>query len=295
MRGARFAGPSALPILALVAVTAVWGTTFVVVQRAIAHMAVMDFLAWRFAVATIVMVAVRPRAILRLSRTGLVQGVLVGLTMAVGYVAQTYGLRTTPAAVSGFITGMFVVFTPLIAGLVLRRRIGLPAWLATVLASGGLAVISFTSFGFGGGEALTLVCAFAFALQIVALGEWSAGHDPFALCTVQLATTAVICCAVAAPSTLAPPPTAAVWAAIGVTAVLATAVAFLVQTWAQRLVAPTRVAIVMTMEPVFAGLSAAVAGEHLGWRVIVGGAMVLGAMYLAELAPGRQSARIADD
>ncbi len=290
----------ATPVALLVAVTAVWGSTFVIVKAALARMAVMDFLAWRFVLATLVMVAIRPRAILSLSRRGWWQGGLLGLALGGGYVTQTFGLEHTSAAVSGFVTGMFVVFTPLISGLLLRRRISTPARAATLVAATGLAIIALAGGGGSGtsggglggsglglGVWLTLGCAFFYAVQIVGLGEWSSEHDPFALAIVQLLTAAVCCVLAAAPSTLRPPPDAGVWAAVAVTAVLATAVAFLIQTWAQALMPPTRAAIVMTMEPVFAGISAAVAGEQLGWGVLAGGALVLAAMYLVELAPRR--------
>lgn len=278
-----------LPVALLLVVTVVWGSTFVIVKSAVAHMAVMDFLAWRFGLATLAMVALSPSALRRLSPRCLWQGAATGLALAGGYIFQTFGLQHTTAAISGFLTGMSVVLTPLMLGLFLRRRISLSAWTATALAGSGLAVISFARLGFGLGEWLTLGCAFCFALQIVALGEWAGGHDHFALATVQLATTALCCTAAAAgEGNLAPPPDLAVWGAVAATALVATALAFLIQTWAQTRLAPTRVAIVLTMEPVFAGLFAALAGEELSWRVLVGGAMVLVAMYLVELAPRRR-------
>jgi drug/metabolite transporter (DMT)-like permease len=275
-----------LPVTLLVGVTVVWGSTFVIVKTAVSHMAVMDFLAWRFVVATLVMVAVRPRSLMTLSRRGWAQGIVLGLAVGGGYITQTFGLQHTSAAISGFITGMFVVFTPVLSGLLLRRHVSAAAWSATALAAGGLAVIAIHGFGIGIGELLTLACAFFFAIQIVGLGEWAVDHDPYALCVVQLLTAAVICLVVAAPSGLTPPPDVAVWAAVVGTGVLATAVAFLIQTWAQIHISPTRAAIVLTMEPVFAGITAALAGEQLGWRILVGGAMVLGAMYVVELSPG---------
>ncbi|MHB8245663.1 MAG: DMT family transporter [Acidimicrobiales bacterium] len=269
----------------LVVVTAVWGSTFVIVKSAVTHMPVMDFLAWRFVVATLVLAAFRPKALFRLSRRGLARGALLGLVLGAAYVSQTFGLQHTSAAVSGFVTGMFVVFTPLLSGVILRRHVSRTAWAATVVAAGGLALISLKGFGIGEGELLTVACALLYAVQIVGLGEWSGDHDPYGLAVVQLLTAAVLCVAVAAPFGLAPPPTAGVWLAVVITAVLATAVAFLVQTWAQALMSPMRAAIVMTMEPVFAGISAAIAGERLGWRVLLGGAVVLAAMYLVELSP----------
>jgi drug/metabolite transporter (DMT)-like permease len=277
--------PTTLAVVLLVAVTAVWGSTFVVVKDAVARMPVMGFLTWRFVVATAVMVAVRPRALCGLGPAGWRRGFFLGLALAGGYVAQTYGLRYTSAAASGFITGMFVVFTPVISGIALRRAIPVAAWGGVALATCGLAVISLRGLHVGLGELLTLVCAFAYAIQLVWLGEWSADHDPVALAAVQLATVAVVSALASLPNQLVLPPDGGVWAAILVTAVLATAVAFVVQTWAQSLMSATRAAVVMTMEPVFAGLAAVIAGEHLGWRVPAGGVLVLAAMYLVELGP----------
>lgn len=277
-----------LAVPALVAVTAIWGATFVIVKNAVARMPVMDFLAWRFVLATAVMLVVRPRVLMELGRKGWWRGILLGGTLAGGYVAQTYGLRYTSAAASGFITGMFVVFTPLLGGLLLHRRVGPSSWFAVALAAVGLGVISLHGIDVGFGEALTLVCAFAYALQLVGLGEWSADHDAYALAVVQLATAAVLITVISLLTVgIRPPPTPFVWGAVLGTAVLATAVAFLVQTWAQTYISATRASVVMTMEPVFAGVAAVLAGERLGWRIPVGGALVLAAMYLVEVGPRR--------
>ncbi len=279
-------GRSRLAVWSLLLVTALWGSTFVVIKRAVARMPVADFLAWRFVLATAVMMVIRPRALLGLGRQGWWRGSLLGLALGGGYIAQTYGLRYTSAAISGFITGMFVVFTPILGGLLLRHRIGGRTGLAVVAAAAGLAVISLTGHGLGVGlgVGLTLVCAFAYALQLVGLGEWAADHDPFALTTVQLLVVAVLTVVVALPTGgLGPPPDLYVWLAVAFTAVLATSLAFVIQTWAQRLMSATRTAIVLTMEPVFAGLTAFLAGESISWRVPVGGALVIAAMLLVEL------------
>jgi drug/metabolite transporter (DMT)-like permease len=272
--------------LALVAVTAVWGSTFVVVKDAVERMPVMDFLAWRFAIATLVMVVARPRSALALDARGRRFGLLLGLALGGGYVAQTVGLRHTPASVSGFITGLFVVFTPLCAGVLLRKRVDRITWAAVGLATVGLALLSLRGLSIGGGEAVTLLCALAFGLHIVGLGEWSASYDAAGLAVVQLATVALLSIVVAAPSSLAPPPDAGVWGAVLLTAIAATAVAFFVQTWAQAHLAPTRAAVVMTMEPVFAGVfGVAVGGDSLSSRTITGAVLVLIAMYAVELGP----------
>jgi len=280
-------GTGLAPLAVLVGITAVWGATFTVVKDAVARMPVMDFLFVRFAVATLVLLALRPRAVRGLGRPGWRRAVLLGVALGVGYVGQTVGLRFTSAAVSGFITGMFVVFTPLIAGLVLRRAVGAAAWAAVGLATAGLGLLSLRGLAVGVGELLTLLCAAAFAVHIVGLGEWSPRHDAYPLAVVQLGTVTVLTGLAAAPGGLALPPDGAAWAAVGVTAVLATAAGFLGQTWAQARIPPTRAAVVLTLEPVFAGLFAVLAGERLGWRTLAGGGLVLAAMYLVELGPRR--------
>ena len=278
--------PETTATVALVAVTAVWGSTFIVVKHAVDRMPVMDFLAWRFAIAALVMAVARPRALTRLSGPARWRGALLGLALAAGYIAQTFGLRRTPATVSGFITGLFVVFTPLCAGLLLRRKIGGTAWVAVGVAAVGLALLSLHGLRVGTGEAITLLCALSFALHIVGLGEWSTSRDAYALAVVQLAVVAVLCIIVSAPDTLRPPPDGGVWGAVLLTALAATAIAFFVQTWAQAHLAPTRAAVVMTMEPVFAGLfGVVVGGDALGPRTVAGALLVLAAMYLVELGP----------
>ncbi|HEX3705245.1 MAG TPA: DMT family transporter [Mycobacteriales bacterium] len=281
----KLSKPATATVL-LVAVTAVWGSTFVVVKDAVARMPVMDFLAWRFTIAALAMAAVRPRAVLLLDGTGRQRGVLLGLALGTGYIAQTAGLQHTRASISGFITGLFVVFTPLCAAVLLRRPVGRMTWIAVVLATGGLALISLRGFSIGGGEALTLLCAFLFALHIVGLGEWSSSYDAGALAVMQLSTVAVLSIVCAAPESLAPPPDLKVWGAVLLTAIPATAIAFFIQTWAQAQLAPSRAAVVLTMEPVFAGIfGVTVGGDTLGPRIVVGALLVLAAMYAVELGP----------
>jgi drug/metabolite transporter (DMT)-like permease len=140
----------------------------------------------------------------------------------------------------------------------------------------------------GTGEAITFLCALSFALHIVGLGEWSTPSDAYGLAVVQLTTVAVVSIVVSAPDTLAPPPDAGVWGAILLTSLAATAFGFLGQTWAQAHLQPTRAAVVMTMEPVFAGVfGVAIGGDRLGPRTVIGALLVLAAMYLVELGPRR--------
>jgi len=274
------------PALALTGVTAVWGSTFVVVKDAVGRMPVTDFLTWRFGIAAAAMLVLRPRTVAALGPAGRRAGLVLGVALGAGYLLQTLGLQTTSAAVSGFVTGMFVVLTPLGAALLLHTRPGRPALAAVVLATAGLALLSLHGLAVGGGELLTLGCAAAFALHIVGLGRWAATFDAFGLAVVQLLTTTTLCAAVALPGGLVVPPDAGVWGALVLTALAATALAFLVQTWAQSHLPPTRAAVIMTMEPVFGGVFAVVVGgESLGPRALVGAALVLAAMLLTELGP----------
>jgi drug/metabolite transporter (DMT)-like permease len=276
------------PALALLAVTAVWGSTFVVVKDAVERMPVTDFLTWRFALAALAMLLLRPRSVAALGSGGRRAGLVLGIALGSGYLLQTLGLQTTSAAVSGFITGMFVVLTPLGAALLLREPPSGVAWLAVGVATVGLGLLSLHGFAIGTGELLTLGCAAAFALHIVGLGRWASSYDAFGLAVVQLLAVTALCGVVAGPGGLAVPPDLGVWAAVLLTALAATALAFVVQTWAQAHLPPTRAAVIMTMEPVFAGLIAVgVAGERFGARAAAGAVLVLAAMVLTEVGPRR--------
>lgn len=280
-----------LATLALVGVTAVWGGTFVVVQDAVEQMPVMPFLFWRFALAALVLAVLRPRAVLDLDPVRRRHGVYLGLLLGGGYVAQTFGLLHTSATVSGFITGMFVVFTPLIAWVVLREPVAPAVWAGVGLATVGLALISLNGFAMGFGELLTLVCAALFAAHIVGLGQWSTVADAYGLTVLQLGAVAVMCL-LASPlqGGVGLPPNAGVWAAIVFLALAATALAFLAQTWAQTYMSAPRAAIVLTLEPVFAGIfGVTIGGDTLTTRILVGGLCIVAAMYVVELGPRAQA------
>jgi drug/metabolite transporter (DMT)-like permease len=276
-----------LATLALVGVTAVWGGTFVVVQDAVERMPVLPFLFWRFLLATLVLFLVRPHAVRALSAEKRRHGVLLGLALGSGYVLQTFGLLHTSATVSGFITGMFVVFTPLLGWLLLGEPVAPAVWGAVALATVGLALLSFTGASIGLGEMLTLGTAVMFAAHIVGLSRWSTSSDAYGLTVLQLGVVTVMCL-VASPleGGLVMPPDSGVWAAIVFLAVVATSLAFLAQAWAQTLMSAPRAAIVLTLEPVFAGVfGVTVGGDELTVRILAGGACIVGAMYLVELGP----------
>lgn len=287
-RRATFAATSGL-----LGVTLVWGVSFVLTKDALADLPAADLMFERFALATAVLLAVRPNALRGLGRTGRRHGVLIGLILAFSCLTQTYGLRTTPASVSAFVTGLFVVFTPILGALLLRTRITAAACAGVAVATVGLGLLTLGIPGNGGGligtgELLTLACAVGWAGHITAVGAWTDRHDPYALAVVQLATTAAVCLLVAMPGAVARggillPGRGPDWFTLCYTALLCTAAAFFVQTHAQRRISPTRTAVVMTMEPVFGALAAGIGGEHLAARGYLGAALVLAAMYLVEL------------
>jgi drug/metabolite transporter (DMT)-like permease len=275
--------------LALLAVTASWGSTFFLIKDLLERMPVVDFLAVRFAIAAVALFAVAPRTVLRLPPEARRHGVVLGTVYGVAHIVQTYGLEHTSASVSGFVTGMYVVCTPLIAGLVLRQRIGSVTWLAVAVATVGLAVLSLRGVVVGFGELVTFGSAVLYAVHIVGLGAWSNPRDAFGLSVLQMGVIALVCGVFAVPGGVELPATGGDWWAVVYMALVAGAFALLAQTWAQAHLPATRAAIIMTTEPVFAAFFAVLlGGEALTGRMLGGGALVLAAMLLVELAPRRK-------
>lgn len=279
-----------LATLALLAMTACWGSTFILIKDLSDRISALDFLALRFPIATVVLWLIFPRAVGRLSSQARRQAVVLGALYAGGQILQTIGLAHTAASVSGFITGLYVVATPLFAAVLLRHRIGPATWLAVLVAIAGIGLLTLQPGGlaFGYGETLTLISAVVYALHIVGLGAWSTPQDAVGLTIIQLATISVICVIGAAPNGITLPDRPSDWVSIVYMAVFAGALAIAGQTWAQAHLSPSRSAIVMSMEPVFAaGFAVALGGEDPTPRLLGGGALVLTAMLLVELAPRR--------
>ena len=273
----------------LIGITACWGSTFFLIHDLVDRVPAVDFLAVRFSIAAVLLLVVAPRAVLRLSPTARRQAVVLGSLYGVAQILQTAGLAHTPASVSGFITGMYVVATPLFAAVLLRARITWMTWAAVALAFGGLAVLTLDGLSIGYGEALTFVAAMLYALHIVGLGAWSSARDALGMSILQVVMVAVICLVVSAPGGVVLPDTGRDWLAVVYMAVFPAALALLGQTWAQAHLSATRTAIVMSMEPVFAALFAVLlGGESLTARMLLGGALVLTAMLVVELAPRRR-------
>ncbi|MDN4163213.1 DMT family transporter [Nocardioides abyssi] len=274
---------------ALLAMTACWGSTFFLIKDLLERVPTLDFLAVRFAIAGLVMLVVAPRAVLRLSAASRRRAVVLGGVYGVAQILQTAGLAHTAASVSGFITGMYVVLTPVLAALLLRSRTTPLTWAAVALATGGLAVLTLDGVAVGYGEAITLVSAVLYALHIVGLGAWSNAREALGMSVVQLLVIAVICLVATAPDGIVLPPTTADWLSVLYMALFAGALALIGQTWAQAHLPPTRTAIIMSMEPVFAAFFAVLlGGESLTGRMALGGLMVLAAMLVVEALPRRK-------
>ena len=269
---------------ALLLVSASWGLAFVVMKDAIERQSVNSFLFTRFLVAVIAMFLLKPTVIQSINREILRKGFIAGLFLAAGYILQTLGLALTGAAVTGFITGLYVVATPVIAALVLRVRITAFTWGCVLLATVGLALLSLKGWNLGYGEFLVFLCAIAFAAHIIALSKWSNGLDVYAMTIVQLATCALATGLISLIQGYEAPPDRNGWYVVLFTAIICTAVAFVVQTWSQAHMSATKVAVILTMEVVFAALFAVIfGGESLSLRTLFGGVLVFAAMFMIVL------------
>jgi drug/metabolite transporter (DMT)-like permease len=261
-----------------------WGMAFVVMKDAIERQSVNNFLFTRFLVAVIVMVALKPSVIKQMDRDLLIRASSAGIFLGLGYIFQTLGLARTGAAITGFVTGLYIVFTPVLAYFFLRERITKLIWGCVALATVGLGLLSIHGFSVGIGEMLVLASAFFFAAHIIALGKWSSGRDVYAMTVIQLAMCALLSGLASIPEGYSPPPDAGVWGVVIFTAVICTAVAFVVQTWSQAHMTTTKVAVILTMEVVFAAIFAMIfGGERLTLQATLGGVMVLSAMFMIVL------------
>jgi drug/metabolite transporter (DMT)-like permease len=240
-------------------------------------------------IATLLLILIRPSVLKKIDLPFFKKGVILGIFLSSGYIFQSFGLTLTTVSNTGFITGLYVVLTPIVAAVILRKNISLVEWFAVLVATIGLALLSFNGFQFGLGEFLVLVSALLFAFHIVGLGEWSKGLDAYALTVLQLGTCAVVTFLASLKSGFKAPPDSGVWWSIIYTAIFATALAFIVQTWAQSFIAPSTVGVILAAEVVFAaGLGIWFLNEPVTLRIALGGLLVLASMYLIILLDQRK-------
>ncbi len=294
MDGKEGGGAGFLAYAALIFITAIWGLSFVWVRDAVAVYPVFLFLAIRFTLAAFLVAVVLAPRLAGATRASLAGGALMGVALFTGYSLQTFGLTFTTAANSGFITGLFVVFTPLFEAVIHRRFPHRLVVLGVALATAGLAALSWkgASGSVNPGDLLSLACAAVYAIHLLLTSRMSRRHDTAPLVVAQLATVAALAWIFSVPHLreMTPVP----WAAakgILLTAVFASALAYFVQTVFQRRVSPTQAALVFTLEPVFAGLFAILAGgERLGAGALLGGGLIIAGMITGEAASRKSSA-----
>jgi drug/metabolite transporter (DMT)-like permease len=274
--------------VALVAIASVWGLTFVMVQDAIERLEPFAFLAYRFIPAAAIVAAVFRRPLRRLPPPGWRAGVVMGGFLTAGYVAQTLGLEHTTASNAGFITGLFVVLTPLFGALLFGLRPPRAAWLAAAVSAIGLLLLS----GAGGdftlsGDGVVFLCACAFALHILVTARAVERYDVGALVAVQLGVCGLFCLVVAALSgDLEAPRGATEWSALVVTSLVASALGFLVQSYAQQHASPARTALILAAEPAFAGLFGyLLQDDRLSAIAWTGALMIVAAIVLVDVVP----------
>jgi drug/metabolite transporter (DMT)-like permease len=276
----------------LIAVALVWGATFVLVKQALADVSTLLFLTLRFSVAAVVLALIfrnefrAPNALVSLLR-----GAFAGIFLFLAYVLQTAGLKFTSASKAGFITGLYVPLVPIVGGLIDRKLPQISELAGVAMACVGMFLLTVQTniFDIGRGDLLVAGCAVAYTIQMVILGRFAPVSNLGVLTVSQIATGALIGAATfwwVEPVQIAWSPS--VWVALAVTSLLATALAFTIQTWAQRWTSPTRTALIFALEPVFAWVTSyLVAGEVLSRRAAVGAALILGGVLTVELKPFR--------
>jgi drug/metabolite transporter (DMT)-like permease len=275
-----------IAVLALLGVGFGWGAAFVLMKDAIAQQDLYDFLATRFTIAALAMALLQPQRVMAIRARDLKVGLPLGVVLAGGYITQTIGLDLTTAAISGFITGLYVVLTPILAWIMVRRRPSKKLALAVGFAVIGLLLISgatATSVELQLGQLWLLACALLFALHIFLLGEHGGKSNPYTLAMIQIAGVAAVSWVFALADGYQAPPNGQVWTAILFTALFATILAFWLQTWAQTVLDSARVALILTSEVIFAaGIAVAVGQEQLALQTVFGGALMVVAMLVVE-------------
>jgi drug/metabolite transporter (DMT)-like permease len=288
--GKRFLTRARQAELSLLAITMIWGLTFSMVKETLDSMPPFVFMSYRFALAFLVMLAVCGRRLRAMDRGTALAGLLLGVFLYAAYSFQTFGLQRTTAGNAGFITGLFVVFVPVLSTVILRKRPGLRAVLSVIVATVGLALLSLQpGLKVNSGDLLVLACAFTYSLHIIYMDRFVRRHDLFLLTLVQMGVVAVLQTASALIfEEFVLPGDAYAWATIVVCGIFASALAFFVQAWAQREISPVRTSVVLIMEPVFSVFFGIILlGETLTWRGWLGCALMLAGMLISEIAPER--------
>jgi drug/metabolite transporter (DMT)-like permease len=278
--------------LGLLATTAIWGSSFLVMKDSLERQDVNSFLASRFVLAALIMFAFKPKSLSGLDKVFVRRAVLTGVLATGGFISQTFGLTLTTVSNTGFITGLYLVFTPLIAWLLLKHRITRAQWSAVLVATIGLYLITYNGISVGIGEILVLISAILFAAQIVAIGELSDGKNSYSLTLIQIIVAAVVFSVLTLIGGYQAPPDSSVWAAVIFTAVFATFFGFLIQVKAQAVMSATVAGVLLAMETPFAlffGLY--FDNDPFTLRIMSGGTLVMLAMALVIWSDSRSNSK----
>lgn len=272
--------------LALLGVTIIWGSSFILSKNSLDHLETFNFLAIRFLISALLSSIIFYKNMIHIQKDTLKYGILIGVILFAGYAFQTVGLNYTTASKSGFITGFCVVIVPVLSALLLKQRPERAAVIGVILALVGLAFLTLdSSLALNIGDFLTLIGALMFALHIITVGKYTVSVDSIALGIVQIATVGILSLLFTVTiETPIIPSGVEVWTSILILAVLATSVAFIVQNTMQKFTSPTHTALIYSGEPVFSALFAYIlAGEVLTKGGIFGGILILSGMVIAEM------------
>jgi drug/metabolite transporter (DMT)-like permease len=285
------AGPARWPAaVAVLGVAVTWGVSFVVVKATVGEVSPGGLVGWRFVLATVTLLGLRPRVLQQMDRRTLTRGAVLGALLGSGFVLCTIGMQTTSVLISAFVTGTTVVFAPLIAWIWLRRRLSARAAATVFLALAGLALITIRSFTVAPGTLLILTAAILWAIHLVALEQWSRAGRLYGLTVVQVAASAVVALGwqFLLDDWQGPWPPMSISAAAGIffLGTAATGAAFVALSWAQTRLDATTTAVILTLEPlVGAGLGAAL-GDAWTAATLIGATAVISAVCLVA-PPGR--------
>lgn len=284
--------------IALVLVTMLWGSTFLVIHIAMQHSGPLFFVGVRFTIAGVVSMLLFRRHMARLTRREAGAGVAIGCALFLGYYLQTLGLRTITSSQSAFITALYVPIVPLLQWAVLKRPPGLMSWVGVALAFTGLVLLAGPEAGalhFSTGELATLAGAAAIAAEIILIGHFASSVDSRRVTAVQLLTAGLVSFALMPALGEAVPEFSWLWAGGAIGLGLASAVIQLTMNWAQKSVSPTRATVIYAGEPVWGGIVGRLAGERLPGLALVGAALIVAGVLASEVkfkrrgkpAPGR--------
>ncbi|WP_313442528.1 DMT family transporter [Novosphingobium sp.] len=276
----------------MIGITLIWGFTFLIVHLAVGHSGPLFFVGLRFVAAGLLTMAVFRGALRGLTKTELVAGSAIGVTIFLGYGLQTYGLQSISSSTSAFLTALYVPMVPLIQWLVMRRPPRALTWAGIALAFAGLVFLAGPDawqVGLGRGEVATLLSAAAIAAEIILIGRFASEVDSSRITVVQLVVGGLLSFAMMPIAGESIPAFSWVWLLAGLGLGIASALIQLTMNWAQKSVSPTRATIIYASEPVWAGIIGRIAGDRLPPLAILGAVFIIAGVIVSELKPRRKS------